>query len=31
MKRNQIVLLAALIIFSVMIGACTRSASGGAV
>ena len=30
MKRNQIVLLAALIIFSVMIGACTRSASGGA-
>lgn len=28
MKRNQIVLLAALIIFSVMIGACTRSASG---
>jgi hypothetical protein len=30
MKRNQIVLLAALIIFSVMIGACTRSASSGA-
>ena len=30
MKRNQIVLLAALVIFSVMIGACTRSASGGA-
>jgi len=30
MKRNQIVLLAALIIFSVMVGACTRSASGGA-
>lgn len=30
MKRNQIVFLAALIIFSVMIGACTRSASGGA-
>jgi hypothetical protein len=30
MKKNQIVLLAALIIFSVMIGACTRSASGGA-
>jgi len=30
MKRNQIVLLAALIIFSVVIGACTRSASGGA-
>ena len=29
MKKNQIVLLAALIIFSVMIGACTRSASGG--
>jgi hypothetical protein len=28
MKRNQIVLLAALIIFSVVIGACTRSASG---
>jgi hypothetical protein len=30
MKKHQIVLLAALIIFSVMIGACTRSASGGA-
>ena len=30
MKKNQIVLLAALTIFSVMIGACTRSASGGA-
>jgi len=30
MKKNQIVLLAALIIFSVMVGACTRSASGGA-
>ena len=30
MKRNQTVLLAALIIFSVVIGACTRSASGGA-
>ncbi len=29
MKRNQIVLLAGLIIFSVLIGACTRSASGG--
>jgi len=28
MKKNQIVLLAALIIFSVVIGACTRSASG---
>jgi hypothetical protein len=28
MKRNQIVLLAALIIFSVVIGACTRSATG---
>ena len=28
MKRNQIVLMAALIIFSVVIGACTRSASG---
>ncbi len=30
MKRNKIVLLAALIAFSLMIGACTRSASGGA-
>ena len=28
MKRNQIVLLATLIIFSMVIGACTRSASG---
>ena len=28
MKRKQTVLLAALIIFSVVIGACTRSASG---
>ena len=30
MKRNQIVLLAALVIFGVLVGACTRSASGGA-
>jgi hypothetical protein len=30
MKRNQFVFLAVIIIFSVMIGACTRSASGGA-